>query len=307
MASARNDAMLERTVEGSLNYYDKHRGCGTATDKGLAARMGGHSYNIINNDNRHEIYFKDMRHDDHFIDKKGRHTRDFVGARRRKFAGDERQLMTGCLSAPAPHPREDAQSNRRVEIQVAQIENSNSYAGYQERCKASFFPPPPPKRYSIDNRKYCNEAGKLYPQHASKANWMARRGEVNSHSISCPNLSHSAPHESLAKAVRQDARKEATQRQTESAHFAPWMAGNTHSCSMDATELGRRLGAEQRFCSVNRLENEDFAVARKNNHYSSHDKLTRADPFFMRPRLSMTNSSVKYDMISNQRKWFKYS
>lgn len=307
MASAKNDQLLERTVEGPLNYYDKHRGCGTATDKGLAARMGGHSYNIISNDERHEIYFREMRHDDHFIDKKGRHTEHMMGPRRRKFAGDERQLMRGCLSAPAPHAREEAQANRRVELQVAQIENSHSYAGFQDRCKASFFPPPPPKRYSIDNRRYANEAQKLHPRHADKAAWLQRRGEVLSHTISCPNLAHANPAESLTRAVREDARKEATQRQTESAHFAPWQASNTYSCSMDATDLGRRLGAQQRFCSVNRLENEDFAVARKNNHYSSQDKLTRADPFFMRPRLAMTNNSVKYDPISNERRWFKYS
>lgn len=36
--------MLRRgTVEGSLNFYDNHLGCGTAADKALAARLGGHS------------------------------------------------------------------------------------------------------------------------------------------------------------------------------------------------------------------------------------------------------------------------
>jgi len=55
-----------------------------------------------------------------------------------------------------------------------------------------------------------------------------------------------------------------------------------------------------------RLENHDFAVARKNNHFSSQDKLTRADPYFMRPRLGITNNSVKYDIVNNERTWFKY-
>ena len=39
-----SDCVLRRgTVEGSLNFYDNHLGCGTAADKALAARLGGHS------------------------------------------------------------------------------------------------------------------------------------------------------------------------------------------------------------------------------------------------------------------------
>jgi len=52
MASAKNDALLARTVDGSLNIYDGGKSIGTACDKGLAARLGGCSYNIINNDDR---------------------------------------------------------------------------------------------------------------------------------------------------------------------------------------------------------------------------------------------------------------
>eukprot|EP00439_Symbiodinium_sp_Y106_P037678 s4088_g4.t1 len=43
MASVRNDALHKRVVEGSYNFYDNHQGCGTAADKALAARLGGHS------------------------------------------------------------------------------------------------------------------------------------------------------------------------------------------------------------------------------------------------------------------------
>lgn len=34
---------MSGTVEGSLNYYDNQMGCGTAADKAIAARLGGHS------------------------------------------------------------------------------------------------------------------------------------------------------------------------------------------------------------------------------------------------------------------------
>lgn len=306
MASRKNDLMLDRTVEGPVNYYDFQKCCGTATDKGLASRLGGHNYNIINNQDKDEVYFGNLRHDTHFLDKKGRHTIHFVGPRKRKFELDERNLVGKCLRAPDGHPRDEAVGQRRVELQLAQIENSTCYGAYQDRCKASLFPQGVGKRYSIHNKLYCNEAEKLNPKHGTKEEWMQRRGATMTRSISAPSVSLADPSRSLSRAVHEDARKEATQRQTESAHFAPWNAANTYSATMDSQHHGREHFAQHKNCSVNRLENHDFAVSRKNNHYSSHDKLTRSDPFFMKPRNSITNNSVKYDIVTNERKWFKY-
>jgi len=306
MASRKNDLMLERTVEGPVNYYDFHKCKGTATDKGLAARLGGHNYNIINGQDKDEVYFGNLRHDTHFLDKKGRHTIHFVGPRKRKFDLDERDLVGKCLRAPMGHPREDALAQRRLELQLAQIENATNYGDFQRRCQGSMFPPGPPKRYSICNKRYANEAEKLRPRSCTKTDWMSRRGETMTRSISAPSVVLDNPARSLEEAVHGDARKEATQRQTESAHFAPWNAANTYSATMESTHYGRGHHGSHKHCSVNRLENHDFGITRKNNHYSSQDKLTRSDPFFMRPRHSITNSSVKYDMVSNERKWFKY-
>lgn len=307
MASRKNDLMLDRTVDGPVNYYDNHRCQGTATDKGLAARVGGQNYNIISNQDKDEMYFQNLRHDSHFLDKKGRHTIHFVGPRKRKFDIDERNLVGKCMRAPESHPREDAVSQRRLELQLAQIENPSDFAGYSRRCQGSLFPQSPGKRYSIHNRKFANEAEKLRPKVLpTKEGWMQRRGETMTRSISAPSVVLGDPERSLSRAVHEDARKEATQRQTESAHFAPWNAANTYSATMESNHHGRGYHDSHRNCSVNRLENHDFAVTRKNNHFSSQDKLTRSDPFFMRPRHSTTNNSVKYDIISNERRWFKY-
>lgn len=307
MASRKNDLMLDRTVEGSVNYYDFQKCQGTATDKGLASRLGGHNYNVINNQDKDECYFGDLRHDTHFLDKKGRHTVHFLGERRRKYEIDERNLVGKCIRAPDAHPREGAVAQRRVELQLAQIENSTDFGGFQQRCQASLFPSSPPKRYSIHNKRYANEAEKLRPKHCStKSEFVQRRAETMGRSISAPSVCLKDPARSLAQAVHEDARKEATQRQTESAHFAPWNTANSYSATMENTHHGRTYHAGHKNCSVNRLENHDFGVTRKNNHYSSTDKLTRSDPFFMRPRHSITNNSVKYDLISNERKWFKY-
>lgn len=305
MASYRNDKLQKRTLEGSLNYYDSHKGLGTAADKGLASRLGGHCYNIISNQDRHEIYFPELRHAEHFVDKKGRHTAHFFGSRRRKFDIDERKHVPDCMTMQADHPRDQIIAKQRAETQLAQIENSQSWKNFKERT-ASMHGTVPDRRHSIHNKMYANETMKLQPKVSSRSDWHTRRGEAMAHSASAPSLHLTAPSESLQRAVGSDARKEASQHASESAHFAPWMSANTYSRSMLATPAGQDHAASQKQFSLARLENHDFAVSRKNNHFSSQDKLTRADPFFMRPRLGITNNSVKYDIVSNERKWFKY-
>lgn len=306
MASEKNDALRARTVEGSVNYYQNHKCKGTAADRGLAERLGGCEYNIINNSDQHEVYLRDLRRSDHIVDHKGRHTVHLFGARRRKFSGDERGMVSESMRHPEPHPREGGRSQRRLETQMAQLENYNSYAGFQHRTQGTFSHAPPSKKYHVHNAKYANEVEKLQASVTPKAAWLERRGEVMTHSKSAPSVSISDPAASLNRAVREDVRKEVSQRQLESAHVAPRMCANTFSTSMDAHPLGQQISGSQRFCSVNRVENHDFGVTRKNNHFSSHDKLTRADPFYMRPREGITNNSVKYDIVSNERRWFKY-
>mmetsp|Transcript_49149 Transcript_49149/g.111358 ORF Transcript_49149/g.111358 Transcript_49149/m.111358 type:complete len:135 (-) Transcript_49149:6-410(-) len=133
-----------------------------------------------------------------------------------------------------------------------------------------------------------------------------RRGQGISHSSSAPSLSLTAPARSLAQAMQDDVRKEASQRQTESSHFAPVMSNNSYSSSLETTSKGKDFSSKQRHLSMSRIENYDFAVSRKNNHFSRKDKLTRDDGFFNRPRLAITNNSVKYDIVNNERKWFRY-
>lgn len=305
MASAKNDALMERTVEGPVNYYDNHRGKGTAADKGLASRLGGCSYNIVNNSHADEIYFQHLRHKDHFVDEKNRTNIHFFGPRRRKFAADERGAVLDCFKCQLPHPREEAIAQRRTETQLAQMENVHSWTAYQNRTQ-DFFGTSPKIRRTVSNALYANEAGKLNPRFTDRSEWRARRGETMTRTISAPSVDLRDPQGSLARAVKEDARKDATQRQTESAQFAPWMCASTLANSIDSTPGGRRHNAAQAHCSINRLENFDLSVTRKNTHWSAQDKMTRADAYYMPPRSSMTNNSVKYDIISNERRWFKY-
>jgi len=93
----------------------------------------------------------------------------------------------------------------------------------------------------------------------------------------------------------------------ESANFAKSRAANTYSQSVFFTPDGNMLTDQQQFKSRRRIPDYDFSVTRKNNNYSNCNKLTRSDPFYMRPRLATTNNSVKYNILTNQVRPFKYS
>lgn len=304
MASTRNDALTHRTVEGSVNFYDKHACSATANDKGLAARLGGLSYNPINHQEEH--YFKELRSSDHFVDANGNHTEHYFGCRRRKFGDHVRQseLVRGSLVAPDSHPRDRALEQRRTEIQLAQSENFASYSGYQKRSK-QLFPEASAKRDSIHNQKYAYEKSDVRPQVIPKQRFQERRGETMGKSSSAPSLSLADPVGSLQRALERDGRKEASQRQTESGQFAPDKSATTCSYALDMATTNRLAGG-QKHLSVCRVENGDFSVVRKNDHHCGNDKLTRSDPYYARPMKGLTNSSVKYDLISNERKWFRY-
>lgn len=234
-------------------------------------------------------------------------TEHLFGPLRRKFPerADPGRARS-CFQFPVDRrSREDQAAKRRRDVHAAQLEASG-FAAFQARSP-SFAAPCPAKTYKIGNRKYANEVERLRASRtADRGPWLERRGEPLVRSISAPSLDVTDPAGSLGRAQAQDARKAATQHMTESAAFAPISAASSYSMSMSGTAGGRRLDGELRHCSVNRLENGDFAVARKNNHYSSQDKLTRSDPFFMPPRGSISNSSVKYDIVSNEKRWFRY-
>jgi len=277
-----------------LNYYNDHKCCSTATDKGLADLLGGHRYNILNNQDHQEVHLRSLRPDQHYIDVKGRHTKDFFGSRRRKFGHGESDRVAQSLQAPEDHPREKTHEQRRREIHLAQIENPQSLRNFQERSQA-LFPAPSVKRYSLDNHKNTHEAEKPKRRVMGKDEWQQQRGETMRLSSSAPSLDN--PAQSLQKTLSEGRRKGGQQKNTGSSHMC--MGSVVHTPGKEPTAARQHL-------SENRIQNYDFAVAKKNNHYSSKDKLTRTDPFFMRPKLNATNNSVKYDIITNERRWFTY-
>jgi len=297
MASNKNDLLNTRTVSGSVNFYDDQKCIGNAEDKTIAANLGGHSYNIINQ--REELYFPNLRHDAHFLDRSNVATHHWMD-RKKKYPRDPRNLMKLSLQNPAEHPKVAEREQRRAEYRLSQMENHQSYRGFQER-RRMMRPETPEGRRTLDPTNKQPAALRVTEcKQIPKPTFLEMR---SAHASSMPNLRSS----SLTR-LNLEQRPEAAAHQltSESANYAHCKTANSYAMSLNTTELGERHQLVQNRNSLQRVDNYDFAITKKNNAYSSEDKLLRADPYYMKPKLAITNNSVKYDILTNQRKNFWY-
>ncbi|CAD7949733.1 unnamed protein product [Amoebophrya sp. A120] len=295
MASAKNDALRERTLEGSLNHYDEQRCVGTANDKAIAARLGGHNWNIVNNGESDEIYLRQLRNNDHFVDKSNRTTNKWF-QRRRAFPRDPREPVKHCLTALDEHPKVADKECRRLELHLAQLENHQNFGDFQRR-RHELRPdgsPRPNRRNLTDVDDKVNAT-----RTRSKSEYLEK--------VMYSSRSDASSARSSARTQPRVRYPDWRQVQNESAAFSKCKTANTYSQSVHTTAAGQDLISQQIYKSKQRIPNYDFSVLRKNNNYSSEDKLFRHDSYYRKPRLAITNPSVKYDIVNNVVHPFKYS
>lgn len=297
MASNKNDLLNTRTVSGSVNLYDDQKCIGNAEDKTIASNLGGHSYNILNH--REELYFPNLRHDSHFVDRNNVPTMHWMD-RKRKYPRDPRNHMKLSLQNPAEHPKVAEREQRRAELRLSQMENHQSFRGFQDRRRQMRPETPEPRRTIEPSYKQPTALRVTECKQITKPQFLEMR---NHHTASMPHL-RSASLTRLNLEQRPEAA--AHQLQSESSNYAHCKTANSYAMSLSTTELGERHKLQQSRASLQRLDNYDFAITRGNNAYSSEDKLLRSDPYYMKPKLQTTNNSVKYDILSNQRKNFWY-
>merc|ERR1719262_1114807 len=180
------------------------------------------------------------------------------------------------------------------------MENFQSYRGFQDR-RRQCRPETPEARRTLDPSNKQPTVGRVTEcKQISKPMFMEMR---SAHASSMPNLRS----QSLTR-LNLEHRPEASahQLQNESANYAHCRTANSYAMSLSTTELGERHKLVQSRNSLQRADNYDFGITRHNNNYSSEDKLLRGDPYYMKPKLAVTNNSVKYDILTNQRKNFWY-
>jgi len=286
MASAKNDALRARTVEGSINLYDDQKTIGTAADKAIAARLSGYNYNILSNKEKDEVYLRELRCGDHYVDKNNRATQAWWD-RRRKFPRDQREPIRVAMQSVEDHPKVREREARRLELQLVQAEHAQDFGSFQKR-RRDFRPPTPPRRYCLNDK-----VKKLNPDTAPLEQWKIKRSE------SVPVVTTSA-----AASTGRYPRSE--QILNESASLAKVPQSNTYTHSLYNSIEGENIREAQRYRSLDRVRDYDFSVTRKNNHWSNENKLTRSDAYYLRPRFGMTHNSVKYDIITNNQRNFCY-
>ena len=428
MASLKNDQLRERTVEGSLNYYDEHRCIGTANDKAIAARLGGHSYNIISNGAKDEIYMRHLRHTDHYLDDKNKATNKWWG-RLKKFPelkAEEaiRRPVERCLTLPEDHPKVKRKEALREQVQLAQAENPQNWALFQDRRLQLGYddgtsgggdvdteaarhaglvgrPSPRMAKRTLDTERVSLNA----PLVREKGDFLARRHKPGasargnggaSSSRDVPTISARSDRAGggalneaevfyvnggmTGRSVLSTSRSRVNhftkypdpeQILNESAQYATCQTANTAQFPYDPKNPTLETGSDPaqrsitagvpshppisasarsannatnlvsgnmsarsggysarsdtgrlwnsgtaagliasarntRYKSEKRLPCYDFSVTRKNNDFSNCNKLTRNDGFYMRPRLAITNNSVKYNIITNGVRKFRH-
>lgn len=297
MASNKNDSLNTRTVSGSVNLYDDQKCIGNAEDKTIASMLGGHSYNPVNH--REELYFPNLRHDAHFVDRSNVPTMHWMD-RKRKYPRDPRNMMKLALQNPAEHPKVAEREQRRCEYRLSQMENSQSYRGFQDRRRQQRPETPEARRTLNPSDKQPTAMRLTECRQVSRPEYMSMRSQ-NSRSVPCLRS------QSLTRLnLEQRPQAAAQQLLSESANYAHCKTANSYAMSLSTTDLGERHKLQQSRASLQRAENYDFAITKKNNSWSAEDKLLRGDPYYMKPKLAVTNNSVKYDIITNDRNNFWY-
>jgi len=286
MTSTKNDQLRIRTVEGSLNFYDNQKSIGTAADKAIASRLGNYRYNIINNTTKDEIYLRELRPENHYVDHKNRVTNEWWD-RKRKYPRDQREPVRMCMQSVEDHPKLEENRLRREELRMAQIENPNRFGDFQiaRRAKRAHTPP---KIYTLEPPENKHHFHTTDPTDFK----MRRSKSVPSGTINAGTIKNKYPRwEQIAN---------------ESADFSKVAQANTYRNAIFNCPEGEQVRQAQVHDSRDRVKNYDFSVLRNNNNYSNQCKLTRSDAFYMRPMFAATNNSVKYDIIKNQQRPFCY-
>lgn len=302
MASAKNDALTEFTVNGSVNYYDNHLCKCTAEDKNLASLVGSCKWNILSNKEDHEVYFPNARNPAHFIDEGNQATGEWWMRRRRvrrpgsdeTHPGDSR-LTVQTLTCPPTAGKTAAKDHYRTMRQLCQAEAPLDYSRYSAR-KAELTPRTPEKNFAtkdvIRDRHRKRDIPTPPPRDIThKASWLPRRG--------VPRIENMPP-------PATDMFQSVDQLRCEPNDVLSSGFAHAHTAArMSGTQTERlTVHDHKRHHSHQRLE--AMTCRDVTSWPFANDKLTRRDPYHAKPMQRSGNSSVKHDIISNERKHFWY-
>jgi hypothetical protein len=319
-----------------VNSYDGHRTRCTCDEKKTASMISGHTWNIINHSDKDEVYLMHARNNDHFINELGSNTnRWFEKKKRVDLDGDgvldsmdssniqevmvcppdsrkERQLLQGRQSKQlrqSEHPINFAQySARRERDGLKTPERGGSLAvTMQDQCRLRDVHVRPSPRV-ISRKEYTPRRGEQLqekappPEHDMfrSVHQLRTESHVDTQDANFADAILSQRSKSFAEAAKSS--------------FPPKVQEQSVLTDLCATrsQMGRdkdllppKPGSQRTFHSQTRIEplSGKDVTAWVLEH---KDRLKRDDPFFAKPVQNAGSSSVKFDIISNQRHAFWY-
>jgi len=294
-----------------LHSYDGHRTLCSVEDKATAGRLGGHSWNIINNTEQDEIYLRHARSSNHYVDNTSGETTSTWFDRRRRIphplGGLEGSNWSAnvreSLKCPAtPQSRDHDKARSQQLLQAAAPRNFPLFSARRREV----LPPTPVRPGHLERtlgsdqstlRDFSDSLMPRMPKIVDRKNWTPRRGEARVdllHEVDMFPSIDQLKSESLETAKPQ----------------GDVAASTGESSLLRAAKLSHRsegttgLPQDRKNHSLQRIEN--FAQREISNWTLGSDKLLRLDPFCMRPMQQSNNSGVKYDIITGERGKFWY-
>merc|ERR1719217_672370 len=126
----------------------------SSDEKKQAAAISGHTWNILNNKEDHEVYLRHARNPDHYLDVASGKTTSFWFERKKRVDLDNDGVIDTAdssnvqevLTCPGTAGKEDAYLRSRQARQLCQASAPRDYALYTQRRQFSRVPTTPGPR-----------------------------------------------------------------------------------------------------------------------------------------------------------------
>lgn len=297
--------------------------------------ISGHTWNIINNSGKDEVYLMHARNKDHFIDDKGNNSNHWFEKKKRVLSHDGNPIE--CLDStnvrevmwgPPDSGKEANHLRQRSARQTCQAEHAGSYAQYSARRHGDGVKTPEragSQALKVPFQERLRDVAPLStPRVVPKLEWTPRRGEriqeippPSEHNMfrkvdQLRTESHVDTMEAnfadavLSARANTSARSARSSMRTTAESALGALSTNRSQLPFEERHLPPKPGGLRQRHSQNRAE--PIAMTEITGWFEGdhRDKSKRGDPFFAKPVANMGCSSVKYDIVSNERKEFWY-
>eukprot|EP00927_Polykrikos_kofoidii_P067167 TRINITY_DN62687_c0_g1_i1.p1 TRINITY_DN62687_c0_g1~~TRINITY_DN62687_c0_g1_i1.p1 ORF type:complete len:359 (+),score=36.08 TRINITY_DN62687_c0_g1_i1:86-1078(+) len=296
----------------------------TCDEKLQADLLGGHTWNIINNSDKHEIYMRHARDSRHFVDEQNRATNRWF-EKKRPIGADRNgsvNPLTGsnvqeAMVCPGTAGKEASYLKARQAKQLCQSMSPRDYEQYRRQRQASSAAPPTPGRVGQVDRqvpfrgRLRDVAVRPSPRVVDRQQWTPRRGEPQAKTPAPPNEQDMfRTVDQLRAESHMDVADRGLAENLLSArprHDLSVLAdvSTARSTVQHSEQLPPKSARDRVHHSTQRVE-ESHAREITGWPFHRDAKTKRGDHFYCQPVQQSGSSSVKFDIISGERKQFWY-